>query len=480
MAGTSELNPIHPARIRRGPSADALIPILVGLTLLGVVGTVAFAAIDGLGFGFHAPELYAGIETAAAVIAILAAYLIAGRYRRAAALRDLALVVAFLLLAVGNLAFLTVPAMAGEGSGWVTGWAAPAARLLAAIALAVAALAPDVRLGAPRKGAAVGTGLAAAGLLAIVGGGVALSLPELPGTSLAAAGTDTPQIEGPAAFLALQAMTGALFAVAAGGFAVQARRRYDRLLGWVALACVLAAFSRVHELLFPAVTNEWVMSADLLRLGMYVALLMGALGEIGAYQRLLAEASALEERRRVARELHDGLAQELAFISMESRRLMATSPSQSATEIAAAAQRALDESRQAIALLRRQREGPFADELEEVAGRLAARAGARLRFELGHEVDLDVERRDSVLRIVREAITNGIKHGEASEFLLCVYDGNGTRVLVRDNGRGFDPDASEGSGFGLSTMRERARALGGELEIRSRAGRGTEVEVVLP
>jgi signal transduction histidine kinase len=455
-------------------------PTLVALTLAGAGATAAIALVGGLGFGFHAPDLHAGIETAAAVVAILAACLVAGRYGRGANLRDLALVVGFGLLAVGNLAFLAIPAMTGSSAGWITGWAAPAARLLAALALAVAALAPDLHLASPRRGAAAAAAIAVAGLATILAAGSLLPLPDLPGTDLAAAGTDDPYLGGPAGFVALLAIAAVLFAIAAAGFAVRAGRRHDRLLGWVALACLLAAFSRVHELLFQFVTDEWVLTADLLRLAMYVALLLGALAEIRAYQRLLSDAAALEERRRVARDLHDGLAQELAFISMESRRLTSSSGSQAAAEIAAAAQRALEESRQAIAVLQRPREGPFADELEEVAGRLAARAGVRLRFELGRDVDFDAGRRESVLRIVGEAITNGIKHGGASELVLRLWDGDGTRVLVCDNGCGFDPNGTPSGGFGLSTMRERAQALGGELVIRSRTGRGTEVELVVP
>lgn len=457
-----------------------LRPTLLTATLAGVGATASMALVDGLGFGFRAPDLHAGIETAAAVVAILAACLVAGRYGRSANLRDLALVVGFGLLAAGNLAFLAIPAMIDSSEGWITGWAAPAARLLAALALAVAALAPDLHLGSPRRGAAVATAIAITGLAAILAAGLLLPLPDLPGTDLAAAGTDAPYLGGPAGFIALQAIAAGLFAIAATGFAVRAVRRYDRLLTWVALACLLAAFSRAHELLFQVVTDEWVLTTDLLRLAMYLALLLGALAEIRAYQRLLSDAAALEERRRVARDLHDGLAQELAFISMESQRLASSSGSEAAAEIATAAQRALAESRQAIAVLQRPREGPFADELEEVAGRLAARAGVRLRFELGRDVEFDTGRRESVLRIVREAITNGIKHGGASELVLRLSDGDGTRVLVCDNGCGFDPHSARDGGFGLTSMRERARALGGELVIRSRTGRGTEVELVVP
>ena len=461
-------------------SASAVIPILAVTTIAGVALTVAILAVPGFGFGFRAPELYTGIETAATVVAALAAYLMAGRYARTWKLRDLALVVAFAVLAVSNLAFLTVPLIAGEPAGSLSAWGASGARLIAALALAFAAVAPDVRLGAPRKAAGVAGVLTVGGLtMAALGSELIPSLPA--GSELAAQGTDGAQVEGPAGFLVLQLTAALLFAVAAVGLARQARNGYDRLLAWVALASLLAALSRVHEFLFPVVSSDWVLSADLLRLAMYSALLLGTLAEIGAYQRQLGAVAALEERRRVARELHDGLAQELAFISMESRRLAAAGDSRSATDIADAAQRALDESRQAIAVLHQRRDGTFADELQEVAGRLAGRAGARLRLEFERDVDLAPDRRDPVLRIVREAISNGIRHGGASEVVLCVSNGDALRVLVRDNGCGFDPDAIDRkAGFGLTTMRERASALGGAVAIRSGIGQGTEIEVTIP
>jgi signal transduction histidine kinase len=443
--------------------------------------TVAIVVVPGLGFGFRAPSLYAGIETAATVVAALAAYLVASRYPRTASLRDLALVVAFGLLAAGNLLFVTVPLMAGEPTSWLTAWASPAARALAAAALAFAALAPDVRLGSPRRAAATAAVSATVALALMATVGTLLSLPSVPGAELAAQGVDAARIgAAPAGVLILQLTACALFALAAAGFALRARRRAEPLIAWVGLAALLAALSRVHEVLFPIVTSDWVLTADLLRLTMYTALLAGAIAEIGAYQRRLSEVAALEERRRVARELHDGLAQELAFISMESRRLVASSPSSSATEIATAAGRALDESRQAIAVLQKPRDGAFADELQEVAGRLAGRAGARLRLQLDRDVELGPDRRDPLLRIVREAISNGIRHGGASEFVLCLSSDDGLRVIVRDNGSGFDPDAVHSGGFGLRSMRDRARALGGLIEIKSDHGHGTEIEVVLP
>jgi signal transduction histidine kinase len=219
------------------------------------------------------------------------------------------------------------------------------------------------------------------------------------------------------------------------------------------------------------------MAADVLRLGFYVALLAGALSEIAAYQRRLAITATLDERRRVARDLHDGMAQELAFILQRSRR-MAAAGDRRADELAQAAERAFDESRAAIAALRRRGDEPFAAELCEVAEQLTARAGARLRLEVDPDIDVEAERRNHLLRIVREAVSNGVRHGAATEIVLRLSNGNGLRLVVRDNGTGFEEHAD--GGYGLVGMRERVRVLGGQLDVRSHQGRGTEVEVVLP
>ena len=87
-----------------------------------------------------------------------------------------------------------------------------------------------------------------------------------------------------------------------------------------------------------------------------------------------------------------------------------------------------------------------------------------------------------LLRIVREAVTNGVRHGGATEVSVTLHHEGGLRLTVSDNGSGFEPDHPPGrlDSFGLTSMRERATALGGRLEVRSGQGRGTEVEVVLP
>jgi signal transduction histidine kinase len=304
------------------------------------------------------------------------------------------------------------------------------------------------------------------------------SLPSAFGPAPAQA--DTVHISAPAGFLVVQALTLVLFAVASAGFLVRARRSGDQLAAWLAAACALGAVARVDWLLFPIDARGWVQVADLMRLGFYLLLLMGGLGEIRRYQRQVALAAVLDERRRLARDLHDGLAQELTFISMQTQRLARAGSDLSV--VREAADRALDESRAAIAALSRRSDEPLATAVAQTAEMLTARAGARLRLELDREVELRGEARESLLRIVREAVTNGVRHGGATEVCVALYEDGGLRLSVSDNGRGFEPHGPKGrpDSFGLTSMQERARALGGRLVVNSAPDHGTEVEVVLP
>jgi signal transduction histidine kinase len=92
--------------------------------------------------------------------------------------------------------------------------------------------------------------------------------------------------------------------------------------------------------------------------------------------------------------------------------------------------------------------------------------------------------REAVYRIGREAIVNTFKHARATRVEVEVeYEGNRFRLLVRDDGRGIDPEVLQTGRedhWGLPGMRERAESIGGTLKLRSRSGAGTEVELTVP
>ena len=216
--------------------------------------------------------------------------------------------------------------------------------------------------------------------------------------------------------------------------------------------------------------------------GVSILLIGAGCSALGMGRQRRATAGAIvEERRRIARNLHDGLAQELAYIKMETARMAVLHPEGRAAQVASAAQKALDESRGAITALRGEGKGSFADELSEVAEGLAGRAGAQVKLHVERDLEVQSEMREALIRIAREAITNGVRHGHATEVALELSDRDGLRMAVRDNGEGFAPSGSRRRGsFGLTSMRERAVALGGNLSVESEPGIGTQVEVNLP
>jgi signal transduction histidine kinase len=221
---------------------------------------------------------------------------------------------------------------------------------------------------------------------------------------------------------------------------------------------------------------------DVALTAMYSVLIGAAATAVVIQRQRRVAASALdEERQRIARNLHDGLAQELAFIHMETQRMAATQPDSRLARLALAAERALEESRGAIEQLRSGGHQRFLVELSELADELAAREGARVRVLADPRLEVESADREALLRIMREAICNGVRHGQATELALELSRNGGLRMAVRDNGIGFKPGGPRRRGsFGLTSMRERARARGGDVVVQSAPGEGTVVEVMLP
>ena len=209
-----------------------------------------------------------------------------------------------------------------------------------------------------------------------------------------------------------------------------------------------------------------------------ILVLLVARGAARAH-RLAVDAAVARERRRIARELHDGLAQELAFVVTQCGRL-ASEPG--IGSIAEAAQTALAEARRAMLALRRPAGTPLAAELEQVARRAADRAGLRLELRLDGGIDLPPLARVELSRILHEAIANTARHAKATGVCVELSGGRGVRLTVSDDGVGFDPDhpGAVFPGFGILGMRERASIIGGELSIVSRPFHGTRVEVLIP
>jgi signal transduction histidine kinase len=243
---------------------------------------------------------------------------------------------------------------------------------------------------------------------------------------------------------------------------------------------VLAAFARLHYFMFPSLYSEWVYTGDVFRLGFYVLLVIGAAREIARLQRGAAEAAVLEERRRLARELHDGVAQELGFIAVQAERHLAAGRATTELEpVLSAARRGVDEARRAIAALTRPVDEPLEVAISDAVEDLEHRTGARVQLDLESGVHVEADAREQLLRILREAVTNAARHADGTAVRVELRNGDALRLRIDDGGPGFDPEARRPGRHGLSSMRERARTLGADLRIDSSAERGTAVELVL-
>jgi signal transduction histidine kinase len=448
-------------------------------TLFGAAATLLVPVVP-LRFAYESPSLHVAFETAAASIALLAAYLVLGQFRHSRELDALLLGCGLGMMGGVNLLLGALPAALGQELGTASTWMSAVGRLVATIVLVAAAWAPPVHLRGPNVHRIVF--LAAANvlfvlwlLLAFIGERLPIALdPQLaPESSSAVQFVGHPLVHG------IQLAGALLFAAAAVGFLRKPGR--DELSRWIAPACVLAAFASIQYFLFPSLYSQWFYTGDVFRLCFYLLLVAGVAREIWRYQAYARQLAVSEERRRIARDLHDGLAQELSFIVGAAESLQnEPRTSVNVATLASAAERALDESRRAIAALTQSSEEPLDRALAQAAHEVANRVGTRLTLELDGDVQVSASTREQLVRIVREAVTNAARHGNAQMVTVALTNGNGLTLRIEDDGLGFEPVATNGNGFGLVSMSERAHSLGGELRIVSAPTDGTAVEVLLP
>ncbi|MCU1675511.1 MAG: rane protein of unknown function [Frankiales bacterium] len=170
-------------------------------------------------------------------------------------------------------------------------------------------------------------------------------------------------------------------------------------------------------------------------------------------------------------------AQDLAFIAGESKRLARGAVLPDLERLARVADHAFVVSRLTIRRLVAD-PGDFAGALRSSVAELADRGRSTGRVTIeGGEVPQDYQ--DDVLRIVGEATVNAVRHGHAEHVSVDVVHEEGWTITVTDDGDGFATD-QPGTGFGMTSMRERAIALGGDLDVSSEKGRGTTVSIHLP
>jgi signal transduction histidine kinase len=462
-------------------AAEARVPSPVRLTLgvaaVSLLVTVLVLVLPFVRFAYTAPALRAVLETVNAMIAFLVAYLVALRYRESCRLQELLLVAGLVLVAVANLLLTALPAaLVGQGPH-AAQWDSLVVRLLGSVLLAVAALVPD-RLTPPagqggRRRVLVVGGAFLVGLVVLRAVFIE-TLPPPVEVDVAAEQSGEPLVTGHPLVLSAQVVGLLLYAVAAVAFTRQAARTRDALLPWLAAHCVLSGTARLHYLLFPSLYSDYVYTGDLLRLAAYVLLLVGASGEIRGHW---ARAAVLEDRRRLARDLHDGLTQELSYIYGQALRLEAHPDDRRVPQlISGAAGRALDEARHAIGALTRPVDQAFGVALQQTVEDLGRRHDVRTETAIERSTVVPPEQAEVLLRVTAEALRNAVRHGGARCVTVSLTQ-DPLELVVRDDGRGFDPDEVVSRGFGLTSMRERAEGAGARYALRSRPGEGTTVRV---
>jgi signal transduction histidine kinase len=221
--------------------------------------------------------------------------------------------------------------------------------------------------------------------------------------------------------------------------------------------------------------------------------------ELQKLSREVERLAVLEERDRLAREIHDGVAQVLASMLVRldtieglAARGRVEELAREVTELRRASGEAYADVREAIADLRTRPEpGPVGlrHALAVYVSQFGDRAGLVATFDAeaptGSPAELRPAAEVQLLRIVQEALANVRKHAQAARVVVRFwFEANAWHVSIEDDGVGFDSSTASspprGSQLGLQIMRERAESLGGQVEVSSRPGQGTCVHAQVP
>jgi signal transduction histidine kinase len=439
--------------------------LLVGLL---AAGTALFAANDSLQSVYELHDARLAFDTAVAVVATIVCVLASVRFLVDGRTLDLLLAAGFWSIALGTVAFSLAPVLAGGSLAPPSAWAFVGARLLGAGLIAIAPYV-DGRMAA-RRPSLLAIGLGVTAVLA----GAAVGLRTL------VLGTDplVPDLVEGAYVRVAAALLATLWLLALIGFGLRYRRYGRDLDRWICLAATLALFADIHLVLTPVVSSDYVLQGDFLRVIAYGILLVGV-------WRAISEAefgrAVADERARVARDIHDGLAQYLFAISTQVSMLESGAPlEQVLPRLKQAATSAQQEARFAVlALSSAGGSARFDSALRRYVEVLTADGQLDVELDVDPQVRLAPDEQIEVFRIVQEGLGNARRHSGAGHVEVSISQQSGRRVVsVSDDGVGFD-DSRATPGQGVANMRIRAEAIDGRLRLDTMPGRGTAIEVVL-
>ncbi len=443
------------------------------LLLFGLLGAALALFVDyaALRHAWEAPALGLVLDTAITLAGGIVAVLAGIRFSVEGRRFDLVLSSGFFVAASATLLFEIVPVLDEPIPARVEGWAAIFGALFAT---GLIALAPWVRGTVVARQRALGNSVGV--LLAALAGlwlGLRALGPHLPPLTSGPTQPDPPLLL--AMSLSLQALLSLLALI---GFGLRYRNRGDDLDRWLASAATLSLFSALYRVFTPLLPSTAVSIGDFLRVIAFGVLLVGVWRAISSAEFGRAVA---EERARVAREIHDGLAQYLFALATHASMLESGEPTKEAIarikELAVTAQQ---EARFAVlALSSAGGSAPFDAALRRYVEFLVADGALDVDVEIDPRVRLAPDEQIEVFRIVQEGLANVRKHAGATSAVVRIWTRDGQRfVTVTDDGRGFE-EQTGGAGQGLRNIRQRAASIAGAVSVRSHPGRGTTVEIAL-
>ena len=442
------------------------------MLLIGLLGAALalFVAYPSLRNTYALPHVRLVLDTTVMIAAAIVALLAGLRFSVDARRLDLLLCGGFGVVAASTLAFAIAPVLGGEPLHRTEAWAGIGGHLFAALLIAAAAFSKG-RTRAPRR--AMGeTLIAGAIVLALAWGLAHQAAAWLPPLSNHTTG------DRPLLLMASVATQALLSLVAVVGFGLRFRGQRNDLDRWLCLGATLALFAELHYVFTPLLSSRYVSQGDFLRLLSYGVLLVGVWRAIRFAE--LGRAVA-EERTRVAREIHDGLAQYLFAVSTHASMLEnGADPQKALGQLKEAAAAAQQEARFAVlALSSAGGSAPFDSALRRYVDFLTADGRLAVDLEIQPGIRLAPDEQIEVFRIVQEGLANARKHADAGHAEVRIEERAGERlVTVVDDGSGFD-EQEIAVGQGLNNMRARAASIGGGFRLVSTPGRGTALEVVL-
>lgn len=206
--------------------------------------------------------------------------------------------------------------------------------------------------------------------------------------------------------------------------------------------------------------------------------------EIISLQENLRRMAVVDERNRLSREIHDGLGASLSSLIIQSEYLnnLAEDPELKAEirELKDVAEESIDELRRSISMMRD--DFDLVPAFEDYCHSFTDRAGLEVDFRVTGQIPrMDSELQLATFRVLQEALTNVRKHASAKRVVVeLIHQEDRLRLVVADDGVGFDFKGDLQGHYGLGNMRERARHYGGSAEITSAAGAGCRIEFSIP